>query len=516
MHQRLTAYSLTLVFSFFVGWGVAQERLVIAYEGGGVTLDPHMRTENTTWSWQRHIFDTITWLDREGELEPRIAVSWDNVDPTEWHLEVRNDVTFHDGTTMTAEDVAFSIERAATHPRSEKRLFVGQVVESEAIDDYTVRVVTRDPDPVLPLNLAHIGVVPKAMLEDIGDEAFARDPIGTGPYRFISWQEDEQLDLEVYEEYWGPRPDFDSVRLTNIPSGSARLAALLTGEVQVAQKILPQDFPRVEDDPNTYLSSTPGIRVIYMTMDYWRESGSDGLAADMENPFLDRRVRQAVYQAIDVDAIVDIIMEGAATPATQLAPPAVEIHDPDLERLPYDPDAARELLAEAGYEDGFTLRFDAPNDRYLNDEFVAEAVAGMLQEVGLEAQVNAETRTVFFPRIDEGNYTMFLAGWGWPSPYATIVGFLHCRDDDLGLGSFNRARYCNPEVDELLAEAASSFDDEARIEVARQALYRANREDFAWIPLYYENVIEGVQSHIEWQSRPDEFIFAFEMQRGGE
>ncbi len=512
--RKIRILVTSLLLGLVLSVAAAQdETLDVAFEGGAVTLDPHARSETTTFAWQHHIFDTLTRRSPDGAILPFVVSEWENVEPTVWSMTVREGMTFHDGTPVTAEDVAFSLTRAATAPESEMKIYVGGVTEATATGELTLDVTTAAPDPVLPINLSNIALLPKDAVEAEGMQTFLRDPIGSGPYAFVDWQQDERLELVAYDGYWGEIPDYRNVVLRNIPSGSARVAALLSGEVDIAQKVLPQDFARVEDDPGAYITQAPSIRTIYLTMDYWR-SDSPGLPDDIENPFLDPDVRMAVWQAIDTEAIVEVIMGGAATKATQFPPPAIEFYDPEADRPPYDPERARELLAAAGYEDGFRLILDAPNDRYLNDEFVAEAIAGMLSDVGIETEVRAQTRTVFFPALNEGEFTMYLAGWGWTAPYPTLPGFLQTRDLDAGQGSFNRARYASPEVDAAFTEGELTvFDDEQRIANARAILEKAIFEDVAYIPLYYENTIAGVRSGIEFESRPDEVMYAFEAKR---
>ncbi|MDR9391428.1 MAG: ABC transporter substrate-binding protein [Trueperaceae bacterium] len=489
------------------------DRLDVAFEGGAVTLDPHARSETTTFAWQHHIFDTLTRRAPDGAILPWVLTDWENVEPTVWRMSVREGMTFHDGTPVTAEDVAYSLTRAATAPESEMKTYVGGVTTATAIDDGTVEVETAQADPALPINLSNIALLPKDAVEANGMQAFLENPIGSGPYTFVDWQQDERLELVAYDDYWGDVPEYREVLLRNIPSGSARVAALLSGEVDIAQKILPQDFARVERDPNAYVTQAASIRTIYLTMDYWRTE-SPGLPDGIENPFLDPRVRLAVWHAIDNEGIVEAVMGGAATVAEQFPPPAIEFHDPDAERPAYDPERARELLAEAGYEDGFRLILDSPNDRYLNDEFVAEAIAGMLSEVGIDTDVRAQTRTVFFPSLNEGAFTMYMAGWGWTAPYPTLPGFMRTRDMEAGHGTFNRPRYSSDSIDEAFIRGdLAVFDDDERIANARAILDEAIYEDVAYIPLYYENTIAGVRSGIEFESRPDEVMYAFEAKR---
>ncbi len=498
-------YTLLLTLGGFV---VAQQApdLVIAFQGGATTLDPMMRNETTAMTWQRHMFDNLTVYDREGVIQPWIVTGWENVDETTWRVTVRDGVTFHDGSTMTAQDVAFSIMRAATHPRSEMRGAVGGVVGANVIDDSTIEVLTAGPDPLLPEHLNAVRVVPEALLESMGEQAFAEDPVGTGPYTFVGWLAEDHLNLQAYPGFWGPAPAFEHVRLEVIPSGATRVAALLSGEIDIAVEVLPQDLPRVAASADAYVTQVPGLRLIYLAMDHVRE---DTPGMDEPNPFLDLRVRQAVFHAIDMDLIASRVMSGASTPAPQFYAPFNEGFDPSIERLPYDPERARQLLAEAGYADGFSLRFDAPNDRYLNDALIAQAIGGMLREVGLDVEVNAVPRAVFFgDHFNTGNSTMAMSGWASFDTSNTLLSIFHCWDEEAGLGRFNPFWYCNPEVDAMILEANNVFDPGDRAAAYTEIMRISQVEDVAYVPLHYQNEVAAVRTGLDFEMRADGYVFA--------
>jgi peptide/nickel transport system substrate-binding protein len=493
-----------------------QNPLTIAYNGGATTLDPIMRAENTTFAWQRHIFDTITIQDpNTGQPLPHIATSWKIVGQNRWRLELRKGVKFQNGRPMTSQDVAESIIDTATNPKAQLRYYLVSVAKAEPAGPNAVLITTKESNPLLPLDLANVPVMPEVEIKRDGRGFLDTHPIGTGPYEFVNWLAQDHLVLKSWNGYWGKKPAFANVKLENIPNGATRLASLLSGQVQVAEKIDPQDFPRVKSSGTSYITAVGGVRVIYLAMDYWRKTDSPGISGGGKNPFMDPRVRKAVYQAIDVNALRDKIFSGAAVPATQWLGSTLEEHDPSLKRFPYDPAAAKKLLAEAGYPDGFSVRLDAPNDRYLDDALVAQAVGGMLQAIGLKVQVNAETKAVFFPQIDKGDFSLYLSGWGPNDPISNWDAVFHCRDQAKGYGiPANREHYCNPKADEIMERAASIFDPKFRVPVERQAYAVADRHDIAYVPLYWEDVIAGVNDHVGWQSRPaDELILAWMMTR---
>ncbi|MDE2571587.1 MAG: ABC transporter substrate-binding protein [bacterium] len=491
----------------------ASDPLVIAFNGGATTLDPIERSENTTYSWQRHIFDTLTLQGRDGRPEPRIVTAWKSLGPERWQLTLRHGVRFQNGDAMTAADVAESIMDAKTNPKSQVANYVAGVQSAAAAGSDTVDVTTKAPSPLLPVQLTQIPLMPEAYIKRVGRAAFDQHPIGTGPYEFVDWLAQDHLNLKAWSGFWGPKPEFSYVKLESVPNGATRVAALLSGQVQVAEKVDPQDFARVKSSGKAYVTMTGGVRVIYLAMDYWRKSGSAGMAAGSPNPFMDPRVRQAVYQALDIEALKNKIFDGAATVATQFMAPSIEAYDPGVKRLPYDPAAAKRLLAEAGYPKGFSVRLDAPNDRYLDDALVAQALGAMLQQIGIDVSVNAGPKAVFFPSINKGNFSVYMAGWGTTDPVSAYFTLYHCRDKAAGYGTVNREHYCDPKVDAVMAKAAQAFETSKRVELERQAYRLANRKDFAYIPLYYEDVIAGVSDQIAWTSRPDELIFAWQMKR---
>ncbi len=397
----------------------ASQPLVIAFNGGGVTLDPIMRAESTTTAWQGHIFDPITIEGTHGALRPRIAVKWQSLNPETWRLTLRQGVKFQDGTMMTADDVGKSILDTGRNPKSQFRELANDVSGYKVVAPDTIDVSFSKPDPLFPLHCEGIPVMPEALIAKEGREAFANHPIGTGPYKFVSWLADDHLNLVAWDGFWGKKPAFAHVRLESIPDGATRVASLLSGQIEVAEKIDPSDLARVRNSGKAYISLTPGQRTIYLAMDAWRQTGSPGLAPGVKNPFLDPRVREAVLLAINVPAIKNKIFDGAAEIAAQFTPHGVEGFDPSLKPLPYDVARAKKLLAEAGYPKGFTVRLDGSNDRYLEDSIVEQAIGGLLGEVGIKVNVNSVPKAVFFPMIDRGDFTMYFAGWGSNSAITT-------------------------------------------------------------------------------------------------
>ncbi len=313
--------------------------------------------------------------------------------------------------------------------------------------------------------------------------------------------------------FWGDKPAFPYVHLESIPNSATRLASLVSGQIQVAEKIDPSDFKRVKDSGKAYITLTPGQRTMYLAMDYWRETGSPGLPGGAKNPFMDPRVREAVWMAINVPAIKTKLFNGAIEVAAQFTPHAAEGYDPALKPPPYDVASAKKLLSDAGYPNGFTVRLDGPNDRYLEDSLVEQAIGGLLGQAGIKVTVNAIPKAVFFPQIDKGDFTMYFAGWGSNDAVTTWGAVYHCRDPKAGFGVVNREHFCDPGADAIMTKAASDFDEATSTRQIQEAYHQANRVKYAYLPLYYEDVIAGVANDIEYTSRQDEQIFAWQMTR---
>ena len=484
--------------------------LVVAFGSGSPTLDPIMRSLGVAYSWQRHIFDTVTWVGRDGTVQPRIATTWSSDSNNTWTLAIRQGVKFQNGDPLTAQDVAASIMDALKNPKSQVAHFITSVSNAVATNDHTVQITTSTPDPLLPMGLTQIPVMPEAYMQKVGRDAFDQHPIGTGPYSFVGWLAQDHLDLKAWSGYWGKQPAYTYVKLEVIPDAATRVASLLSGQIQVAENVAPQDFSRIKSSGKAYISAEPGFRTIYLAMDDYRKADSPGFASGMDNPFLKPLVRKAVAEAIDLKAIRTKLFDGAAEPATQFMPPSAETYDSSVEGFSYNPNDAKSLLAQAGYPNGFSVKLDATTHHYLQDDLVAQAIAGMLGQVGIKVDLNVLPSSAFFTKVDKGEESFYMAGWGTTNPFATYDALYHCVDASHGFGKNNAEHYCNTAADKLMLDASAQFDATKRVPIERQAM-ADTRKDVAYIPLYYQDVIAGVSDTVSWTSRFDEKIYAFEM-----
>jgi peptide/nickel transport system substrate-binding protein len=483
--------------------------VTIANQGDAATLDGHMRNETTTVMIQLHVHERLVGFDANVKLKPELATAWKRVDPTTWQFTLRPGVKFHNGEPFDASVAAWNITRAKTHPKSEFKAFVAPVAEARAVDAATLEVRTNGPAPDLLTNLVSIQMLPRKYVEEKGDAHVARSPVGTGPYRFVEWVKDDRIVLEANRDYWGGAPAIGRVVFKPIPEDATRAAALVTGEVDVVWGIAVQDVPRIESQSDLRVLRGPTQRVIYLSFDMHRKEGSPGVGPG-PNPFADVRVRRAVYHAIDIDGIIRAVMGGSGAPATQFVTPPIYGYSPNVKRLAYDPARAKALLAEAGHPNGFAARLDCPNDRYVNDAALCEAVAGQLARVGVRITPNAVPKAVFFPQIDRFETSFYLAGWGSLDTGATLLGMVHTNDKDKGTGRVNRGRYSNPEVDAVIQKARVTLDDREREALYRKAIEMA-MADVVWVPLHQQEMILGAKKSLGITPRFDEYVFAHEI-----
>jgi peptide/nickel transport system substrate-binding protein len=379
----------------------------------------------------------------------------------------------------------------------------------KAIGDYTLEIITERPDPLLPNKMVGILVVSQKQVEN--NPAWTEKPIGSGAYQFVSWLAGDHLLLEANPNYWGGAPALKRLKLQNIPNPAARVAALVSGQVQLIEKIAPQDVQRISSNNNYKVMQAPSNRVIYLVTDVRAPQSTPAVTGVSGNPFSNLKVREAIARAVDKNLIVKSIMGGYATPATQFVAPSVPGFDRGIKNPVYNLEKAVTLMTEAGYAKGFGLRLDATNDRYQNDALIAQAVGGMLEKIGIQTKVNAVSRTVLFPQLDKGDFSAYISGWSSSDLVSTLVSQAMCKNVAEGYGALNRAGYCNKEVDKLILAAASNFNPLERNKLVSKAMRQILQNDIFWIPLHYENVIHAVSSNYNYKARGDEYINTWEI-----
>jgi len=477
------------------------------------SMDPHFLNiaPNINIAW--HVFDALTHVDEDARLIPGLAVSWRAIDATTWEFKLRRGVRFHDGAELTAEDVAFSIERTFQVPNGQFRTFTQRIVGKEVVDAHTLRLKTATPYAMVPYDLNSVFIVSRKAAARAGPEDFdsGKAMIGTGPFRFLRFARGDRVELARNDGYWGAKPAWEKVTFRIVPTDPARLAGLLSGELDAIEQVPTADLPRIRRDARLQTAQKVSWRTIFFYLDQYRDRApglADKAGKPLErNPFRDLRVRQALSKAIHRQAIAERLMDGAALPASNLVSPPVFGYAPDLKPEPYDPEGAKRLLAEAGYPQGFSMTLSATNNRYVNDEQIAQSVAQMLARVGVRARVEALPVNAYLPKARKGEFAFAMLGWGSFSGDLALRSLVATANADKGFGAFNWSGYSNPRVDELLERAFASVDEKRREALARDAMRLAMR-DYAVIPLHHQVTTWAMRKALAYAPRTDEFTFA--------
>jgi peptide/nickel transport system substrate-binding protein len=480
------------------------------------SMDPHFLNIAPNINISSHVFDALTHVDQDARLAPGLAVSWRAVDATTWEFRLRRGVRFHDGAELTAEDVVFSIERTFQVPNGQYRTFTQRIVGKEVLDAHTLRLKTATPYAMVPYDLVSVFIVSRKAAARSGPEDFdsGRAMIGTGPFRFARFARGDRVELARNEDYWGGKPAWEKVTFRIVPTDPARLAGLLSGELDAIEQVPPADLPRIRRDARLNTVQKVSWRTIFFYLDQYRDRApglADKAGRPLErNPFRDLRVRRALSKAINRQAIAERLMDGAALPASNLVSPPVFGHASDLKPEPYDPEGAKRLLAEAGYPDGFAMTLSATNNRYVNDEQIAQAVAQMLARVGVRARVETLPLNAYLPKGRKGEFAFAMFGWGSFSGDLALRALVATPDPDKGFGAFNWSGYSNPRVDALLERAFASVDENRREALARDAMRLAMR-DYAVIPLHHQVTAWAMRKPLAYAPRTDEFTLAHQI-----
>lgn len=462
------------------------------------SLDPLYSDLGSDVATAENAFESMIRFDAKLQIHPALAVSWKLLDPQTWEIKLRPGVTFHDGSPMTAGDVAYSLNRAKNIPNSPGPLasFVRPVEQAEIVDPLTLRIHTVTPTPLLMDMIGRIFIIPAKLGPTVTNDDFnsGRAMIGTGPYRFTGSAPGDKVTWTAYPGYWGGKPEFDTVTVKFIANPASRSAALLSAAVDVIEQIPPSDIGIFKDRADMTLFDAVSTRVVYIAMDQGRDESpfltdKDGKPLTA-NPFKDRRVRLALSKMINRPAIVERVLSGAGEPTGQIVPDGMGGHDPGLKPVDLDIAGARKLLAEAGYPDGFGLTLHGSNNRFPNDSQVAQALGQMFTRGGIKVNgVELVPYNVYAPAATQRKYSMFIFSYGSvaSSSLNGLTGILATFDAAKGTGSLNRARYSNTAFDEALRQASSEFDEAKRGSMLAAAT-RVAMDDAAILPLYWQKL----------------------------
>ncbi len=522
-HSLISA--LTLALLAFVTAPASSQSLRYANQGTLKSLDPYSFKESTTIAHHAHVYEGLTARDKDLKIVPGLAESWETPEPTRWRFHLRKGVKFHNGDPFTADDVIFSAERV----RANGSNFLSNVPPDAKfikVDDYTVDVKLDAPNPILISQWDTWFIMDKKWCEE--NNSVAPTPVsattpsyaslhenGTGPFMVESHQPGVKTVFKANPNWWGkPEHNLKEIVFTTIASDATRVAALLSGEVDIIEPVPVQDIQRVNSSGTATVLTGPELRTIFLGMD---ESRDELLFSNVKgkNPFKDVRVREAFYKAIDVDLIKTRVMRGMSTPTALMIAPQLFDLSKDFTREKADPDSAKKLLTAAGYPDGFEVTLDCPNDRYVNDAAICQAVVGMLARIGVKVNLLAQPKAQFFAKVlKPGGYqtSFFMLGWTPSSmdSHNVLHDIMGCRDDakDATRGEANLGNYCNKDLDALTDKILVETDTAKRDQLIKQA-YQIGIKDYGYIPLHQQAVAWGVSKKVKIPLRADNMVLLY-------
>ncbi len=495
-----------------------------AFQGDAQSLDPHSLNETFTLGMLGNIYEPLIAYDKDMQKTPALATKWEAVTPTKWKFTLRQGVKFHNGNAFTADDVIFTWERMGSEG-SDQKARAGLISKMTKIDDFTLMIETPVPNPSVLNEMTFMYIMDKEWAEknnairssspkDAGrDGSYATtNANGTGPFMVESRQPDVKTVMVRFKDHWNKNiaSNVTRVEFTPIKQAATRVAALLSGQIDLVYPVPVQDWKRLNDAPGVKALAGPEARTIFLGMDQDRDellfSSVKG-----KNPFKDVRVRKAFAHAIDLNAIKKAIMRGAATPAGLMWAPQIQgFNAASNTPYKYDPEMSKKLLAEAGYGDGFTVTMDCPNNRYVNDEKICQAVAGMMAKVGVKIDLLAQPKSKYFAKVlAQGGYStsFYLLGWtpGSMDVYNVFNSLIACRNKDKKAGAFNLGGYCNKKIDEL-GKIVASETDIAKRQAAIDEAAKILQDEVGYLPLHQQPLSWGVRDGLNVAQRADNVL----------
>ena len=507
---------ILLAFMFvFVSTQSFAKTIKWSMQGDSLTLDPHAQNEGPTTQVSRQIYEALVTRGLDMTIGPQLATKWKAVDPNTWYFFLRDDVKFSNGQKMTSEDVVFSILRAK-QPTSDFKEYISTISGVKAIDDYTVQIKTSKPNPILLNQLSNIFIMSKKWSTDnfvvapqnwdAGQETFsATNALGTGPFKITLREPNTKTVFKKNGKWWGNvEHNITEIQLLPIKNAATRVAALLSGDIDLVTDAPVQDLNRISSSGGHKVESTPQMRTIFLGMDQKADKLRTGNTGD--NPFKKKEVRQALHQAIDIEAIKKKVMRGLSEPAGIITFPGVTGYTKALDkRLPYDVDAAKKLLADAGYPNGFDVELRCPNDRYVNDEAICTAVVGMLGKIGVNVNLFAQTKSKHFKELKDNQGDFYMLGWGVPTLDSHYV-FHYLYETD---ASWNKVNFSDADVDAAIRVMEGEVDLDKRNAAIAKA-WKIVRDNIAYLPLHHQVISWASKSNVDVPIRPNnEPLFRF-------
>jgi len=491
--------------------------LRVANQGDALSMDPHSLNESLQLTFTGNVYEPLVGRDKKLALVPALATKWSQPSPTVWRFELRKGVTFHDGAPLTADDVVFSFQRAAGDG-SDMKGYTSSIKEVRKAGDGLVEIETTAPFPILPDVISLVYIMNKKWCE----ENKAERPVdrrkgientasfkanGTGPYRLKERQPSARTVLVRNPKHWEKfEGNVDEVIFTPIGNNATRVAALLSGEIDVMEPVPLQDVDRIKANPNLKVMQGPELRTIFLGMDQKRDELQSS-SVKGKNPFKDVRVRKAFFQAIDIETIKSRVMRNAATPTALMVAPGIKGFVESMnKRAPYDPEAAKKLLADAGYPSGFEVGMNCPNDRYVNDADICQAVSANLARIGVKVNLMAETKGTYFPKILRRDTSFYLLGWT-PGTYDShnALSNLIATPTDKGQGTFNLGSYSNSKIDALTDKIQGETDAAKRDAMIAEA-FKIHQDEVGHIPLHQQALAWAMKKDVSLVQLADNFM----------
>jgi peptide/nickel transport system substrate-binding protein len=496
--RRMWGIDLLILIGFVVAATVAHaggKEIVVAVGVDATSLDPPISTNITDKNVTSAVYDTLLYRNADMKLEPWLATSWRLVDDLTWEFKLRQGIRFHDGEPFNAEAVKFSLERILD-PNLGARSFAQYTALSrvDIVDPYTVRVITKEPYPIVPVVMAETWIVPPKYTREKGKEVLARQPVGTGPFRFKEWSRASSITVEANREYWHGPPKVDQVTFKVVPEIGARVALLKTGGADIISAVPPHLVKTLEDDPNVRVARAEGARAYFIGMNTFNKG-----------PLQDKRVRQALNMGVNAELILDTIFNKGGKRLATLLTPRHFGNDPSIKPYPYDPAKAKAMLAQAGYAKGLTLEMDTPDGRYPLDKEAAMAIAGQLGEIGVQVNVKVKEWGNYvdqFKKSKDLPVHLYYMGWSIPTFDADAILYALATPNTY-------CRYVDDEVAKQLTQARSTMNPSQRAALYHRAL-RTMREDAPMVFLYALDDLYGVRKRVNWEPRSDERILLHE------
>lgn len=514
LRAALLAFGLGLAV---MGGAVRAQELKVGLSSSPVAVDPHFFNNDAISALCSHMYEPLIGIDADGKLLPLLAVSWRAINDTTWEFKLRKGVKFHDGSDFTAEDVVFSLDRPGTIQNSPSSFttYTKSITAKKIIDPLTIQITTAAPTPLLPHDLTRIFIVSRKAADKATTDDFNQSKVeaGSGPFKLVKFSKGENLQLARFDGYWGAKPAWSAVTLKFLPNDPSRMSALLSGDVQLIENVQANLVSQFKANKDLTVFEKMSNRYMFLYTDHRDTSPfvTDKAGKPLDkNPLKDVRVREAISKLIDRTALTEKVLDKLGVPNANPAPPGMFGHNPNLKPEALDVAGAKKLLADAGYPDGFGITLFGPNDRFINDEQVLQAIGQMLTRGGIATKVQAQPMASYIPKASKKELGFGLLGWGvgGGEPSSPLRGVLATTDKDKGLGASNWSSYSSPQYDAVLQEALRTVDDKKREKLFQDAAEIAIKKDFAIIPLYNQVATWASRKGIRYTPRPDEATLA--------